>query len=423
MLFILADDLGVDFINAYGVGPFAPPTPNIDRIASEGVLFRNAWANPVCSPTRACVQTGRHAFRTGVGTAIQTGAGGTLPAAEMTVPELLDGAHSGYAHAIIGKWHLASGMTGSESAPNLAGWSHFAGLIPGATPAPYNYFIWPRTVDGVTAASPVYATTKMVDDAVQWIQSQGARPWVCYLSFFAPHRPFHAPPHHLHTQPLTGKQPWNEPLPFYQATVEAMDTEIGRLLNTLGSQLDDTYVIFMGDNGTPAEVSKPPFLPQHAKGSPYQGGVNVPLVVRGPRIDQPGRESDALVSAVDVFSTVLDMAAVDVDAVLPDTTIDGASFLPVLDSATAGSPHSLIFTEWFFGDKPNLFGWAIVRDSRYKLIRRFSPIGKPYYDEFYDLETDPFETTNLMISGTADIVAGLHYTALSKHIIAIRASK
>ena len=227
LLILIADDLGVDNVGCYGEGVNPPPTPNIDGLAARGVMFRNAWSNPVCSATRACLMTGRYATRTGVGWAVSWGRSelpdrkNALPLSETTLPELLDARQSGYAHGAFGKWHLSNKTNGGKLGPNLAGWSHFAGLIEGAA----TYYWWPRTVNGVTRNSGTYTTTQIVDDALAWIQS-APEPWVAYVAFTAPHAPFHSPPGRLHTRPLPGRPKVN-PIPYYKAMVESMDTEIG----------------------------------------------------------------------------------------------------------------------------------------------------------------------------------------------------
>ena len=125
----------------------------------------------------------------------------------------------------LGLTNLANG---SPLSPNLAGWSHFAGF----SGSSINYFNWSRIENGVTRQSTVYSTTQMVDDALAWI-AQAPEPWLVYLAFNAPHSPWHAPPHALHTQRLQGL-PSSPPTPFYKAMVEALDTEIGRLCSMLG---------------------------------------------------------------------------------------------------------------------------------------------------------------------------------------------
>jgi len=386
VLLIVADDMGVDQVGAYGEGAAPPPTPNLDAVAASGVLFRNAWAYATCSPTRACLQTGRYAFRAGIGFPIGLSGTPDLESYEVTIPEMLDLGGTGYAHACIGKWHLGNGT--GNGAPNIVGgYDHFAGLISGQT---NNYYNWPRTVNGSTAISSTYATTQMVDDTISWISSTTG-PWFCVLNFNAPHSPWHAPPGNLHTQNLTGLNPNTNPRPFYKAAVEAMDSEIGRLLATLGPILANTDVLFMGDNGTPQQGSQPPFAPNRAKGTPYEGGVNVPLLVMGPSVVQGGREETALVSVADLVPTFLDMTG---GRSANHIHLDGTSLLPYLLNPGQAPLRTHVFSEQFNGTNPEAPGsFAVARDAQYKLIVRYTPAGTN--EELYDLLADPFETNPL----------------------------
>ena len=399
ILVIVADDLGVDQVGAYAEGAAPPPTPNLDAMAASGVVFRNAWAYATCSPTRVCLQTGRFGFRAGIGSPIG-GQNGTpdLEDYETTIPEMLDLGETGYAHACIGKWHLGNGA--GNSAPNLiGGYDHFAGLIGGQV---NNYFNWPRTVNGSTSISSTYATTQIVDDAISWIASTSG-PWFCVLNFNAPHSPWHTPPADLHTSDLTGLSPATNPRPFYKAAVEAMDTEIGRLLATLGPALANTDVIFMGDNGTPQTIAESPFAPNHAKGTPYEGGVNVPLIVTGPSVFLGGREETALVSVADLAPTILDMTG---GRRANHVHLDGTSLLPYLLSPTQAPLRTHVFSEQFSGQQPEAPGaFAVARDTQHKLIVRYTPNGTN--EDFYDLLADPFETTSL-----AGGLTGTQQTAL-----------
>src|SRR6185436_9712292 len=200
VLVLIADDLGAYSLAAYGPGADLPPTPTIDRLAATGVVFRNAWSQPMCSPTRATIQTGRYGFRTKIGVNISACCNDpALPREEVTLPAMLDLGTGGVtAHAMFGKWHLGSNPVGGDLAPNLAGYGHFAGSMDGQLA---DYFRWRKTVDGAVTISTRYATSACVDDALAWIRQQPER-WVCVVAFSAPHTPFHAPPARLHTQVL-----------------------------------------------------------------------------------------------------------------------------------------------------------------------------------------------------------------------------
>jgi len=342
VLILVADDLGVDMLSCYGVGSAPPPTPHLERMASEGVLFRNAWALPTCSPTRATIQTGRFPFRNSIGCVISTYSGGPgLPLDELTLPEMLDQGTGGrYAHAAIGKWHLGTSQVGDQLAPNLAGYGYFAGSLQGQLAA---YDSWTRVVNGVGAHESRYATSVAVDDALAWIGAQ-TRPWLCYVAFQAPHAPFHRPPPALHTRslPFLDPAPWcgasgGDPRPFYDAMVEALDTEIGRLLAGLSPlERARTTVIFLGDNGSDSCLIRPPLPSSHCKSTLYEGGLRVPLIVSGAGVTRPG-VSTALVESSDLFATVAEIAGVDLAARFPGRRFDSVSLLPsVADPARRG---------------------------------------------------------------------------------------
>lgn len=349
VLVLVADDLGVEQLACYGYGQPTAPTPHLDQMAASGVRFLDAWSQPVCTPTRATLQTGRYGFRTGLGEVIHPDGNGVgLALSEVTLPEMLDlGTGGAYAHAMIGKWHLGTPATGGALAPNLAGYGHFAGSLEGQIE---RYDRWWRVVDGVGAYHFKYATSTNVDDALVWIYAQ-QRPWLCVVSFQAPHAPFHRPPASLHTQnlppgvpPDSCTAPGPDPLPFYHAAVEAMDTEIGRLLASLPSgEREHTTVLFVGDNGTPDCIVRAPF--SSSKGSLYEGGVHVPLIVSGLGVTAPG-VSPALVNTSDLFATVADLAGVDLAATLPGVQLDSVSFAPCLTDPGA-RPRDWIYAESF----------------------------------------------------------------------------
>lgn len=348
VLVIVADDLGVDMVPAYGVGSDYPHLPTIDGLVADGMMFHNVWASPTCSPTRATIQTGRYGFRTGIGSIVDlaTSFGQTvdgLPLEEITLPEMLDaGTKQRYAHAAIGKWHLGSVGLGGPLAPNVAGYDHFAGILSnfGATAT---YFEWPRVVDGAVVTSTTYATTQNVDDALAFIRS-APEPWFCHLAFSAPHAPFHEPPAELHGVDLSVGGARAK----YKAMVQAMDTEMGRLFDSISPPtLGRTNVMFLGDNGTPGPVVPPNVDGTKAKGTLFEGGVRVPLIVTGPAVAQPGSTSSQLVHTVDLFATIADLAGVDLAATYPDVTFDAISFAPLLADPDAPSERTVLLTEQF----------------------------------------------------------------------------
>jgi len=418
ILLIIADDVGVDNVRCYGRCPRAPPTPHLDQLAASGVLFRNVWSTPACSPTRAGIHTGRHGFRTGVGTVILPVFDNVLRESEVTLPEILS--RAGYGTALIGKWHLGNHHNGGADGPWLVGgWSYHAGTMRQALDIRRNYYKYSHVVNGEKQKVRSYATIRTVDDALCWIRVQN-RPWFCCVSFNAAHKPFHRPPRHLHSYDLAGPPPKLDPHSHYRAAVEAMDREIGRLLASLGDELSRTTVIFVGDNGTPGEVVYPPRDPKKAKFSVYQAGIHVPLIIAGPGVVAAGREVGGLVHTLDIFSTVCHLARVDPRSCLPPgRRLDSVSLMPYLLHPGQPSLRSTLYTELFNFDDVEK-GAAAVRNGRYKLIREK---GKSDRYHLYDLLEDPHEKHDLLTCGCLDEEDRLNYRFLAGELRRVRRSR
>ena len=407
VLIIVADDLGVDVLECYGEGSSFPPTPTIDMLVDTGVLFRNAWSNPMCSTTRATIQTGRHSFRTGVGSIVLPGGTNSLQFSETIIPEVLDlNPLLGYSHAAIGKWHLTGRLEGGVDGPNLSGYAHFSGTLRNLTR--HSYFDWPKTENGEMAKVQEYATTDNVNEAIEWINDRGQSPWFMWLAFNAPHSPWHVPPDELHSYDLSGKR---TSLELFQATVEAMDSELARLFASIPQDVfENTNVIFLGDNGTSSGAVQPPFNPRRAKGTLYEGGINVPLIISGPQVASPGSESGILVHTTDLFATALEMMGVDVEAsVPPRTVIDSRSVLPVLQER-AFDPRLFVYAELFGNRSCYHHGQTIRNTQGFKLIRFTT-----HPAEFYNLTLDPFEIANLLL-GELDRVQQANFNELISKI-------
>jgi arylsulfatase A-like enzyme len=401
VLLVVADDLGVDLVRAYGEGSAPPCTPTIDRLAADGLLFRNAWANPVCSPTRAALLTGRHGFRTGIGS--PGGGGGLLGLEERILPEVLEG----YASACLGKWHLGAGQLDH---PNLSGFPHFAGILGGGIA---DYESWTKVVDGASFPTTTYATRDTADDAIACIQTL-PEPWFLYVPFLAPHVPHHTPPSAYCAAP-TCSDAWCGTLPpvptepqMAKAMTEVLDAELGRVLAVLDARAPNTYVFFLGDNGTAGAASEPPFDPDHAKGTPYEGGLHVPLIVRGPGIVRG--ECQGLVGVTDLFATVAQLAHANA------TAEDSVSLVPYFAHPERPSLRQMLYSEQFSPNNstpPYDLHDRAIRDRRYKLIRRVDRS-----DEFYDLVRDRFELRNLLEAGL-DRTEREAYDALVAELVAL----
>lgn len=384
-LLVLVDDLGIEHLDFYGVGAQFAPTPHLTELASGGLVFREAWSNPTCSPTRVTIQTGRYAFRTGVGDVINTDTEAGMQLAELILPEVLrDHTATPYTSAAFGKWHMgASADLGGASAPNWAGYDHFEGTLLGQQdPSTFSYFDWVKTTDGVNEAKTDYMTTDMVDSAVTWINGTPG-PWFAYVAFRLPHGPYHWPPDDLHSQD-TGQE---GDLAKYRAMIEAMDNELHRLLDSIDTT--NTLIVFASDNGSPAEVAQPPVNPQRSKGTVFQGGVRVPLVLAGDMVT--AGEVGAPVNLTDLFDTIAELAGASVPV---DVERDSVSLVPYLSNPGTPSLRANAYTDAFSpnGSGPYSVGQQAARDTHYKYLRNTAGA-----EGLIDLWSDPWETNNLLL--------------------------
>lgn len=342
VLLIIADDLGRDSLAKFNDDPQAsfPPTPTLDDLAENGIILNRAYAYSTCSPTRASILTGRYDFRTGV----RSPEINTLQPNEFTLAEaIVASGKLGERLAHFGKWHLGN----TSHAPNeIGGWPHFAGALGGGLP---NYNRWTKVTNGVSQNRyATYATTDVVNDALAWIDSQGSQNWFAWLAFNAPHSPYHKPNDDLHDyDSLSGTEEdiAANPRPYYEAMVQAMDTEIGRLLQAV--DLTTTTVIFMGDNGTPNGVLQSPFGRRHGKGSLYEGGINVPMIICGGAVDEAhvGTTNETIIHSVDLYQTILDLLEIDTEGLLPPELIyNSQSFYPVLTGTRQQHTRSMAYS-------------------------------------------------------------------------------
>jgi arylsulfatase A-like enzyme len=399
VVLILADDFGVDMVGAYNEGANPPCTPVIDDLAQTGMLFRNAWANPVCSPTRGTVLTGRYPFRHGYGT---PGGGMNSPGlllSETIIPEVL----TAYSSAALGKWHLA-GNQGNDH-PNDSGFWRYAGPIGGGVG---NYSSWGKTIDGITNTVTTYATSDTADEAILAAQTL-PEPFFLYVNFNAPHSPWHEPPSAL----CDPEYCFCDSLPanpsnreMGKAMVEAMDREMGRMLEGIRAVDPDPLIIFVGDNGTPGQLTEAPFISNRSKGSVYEGGLNVPLIVNGPGVVQG--ECAAIVSISDFHATIAEWAGET------STAEDSVSMVPYFSNPGLPSIRSAVYGEKF---EPNGFGpytdhQRAARNDQYKLIRRLGSA-----DEFYDLTADQWEASDLFPTLVIGSDAHDNYLALVQVLV------
>jgi arylsulfatase A-like enzyme len=408
-ILIIADDLSPDYFGFYENHLDTVDVPNIRKLLAKGVRFKNLMSNPVCSSTRTTILTGRYSFRTGVG-GIIGGAGGSnqIDTAEISIPKLLKIHNNQIAKADIGKWHLKQpNPVANLMSPQALGYNWFEGPFIGQLPSFTN---WTKYTNGVASTITNYATSENVNNAVSWLKSiNQTKPFFMWLAFNSPHEPLHLPPANLHTYTgLSGTQANinAQPKQYFKAMIQAMDHEMGRLFDSLQvmNKLDSTDIIFIGDNGnTPrtaqiADTSK-------AKGTIYQYGVHVPMIIAGPSVINPNRASDALVNTVDIFATIVEnFGYTNWKTQIPNNKpVDSKSLQPILKNTT-DSIRSWSFCELFKLTTDSSDGKAI-RNRNYKLIRL--DYGA---QEFYNLSTDPNETTNLLNGNlTATDISNYHF--------------
>lgn len=378
ILFILTDDQGWWDVGAYG-NPHIE-TPHLDRLASEGVRFTHFYATPVCTPTRACLLTGRYFQRTG---AIDTFMGrDTMSADEITLAQVLQ--EAGYRTALVGKWHLGRYM---RYHPNQRGFDEFFGF--------WQYGFINRYFDSdelfyqrERVHTTGYITDVLTDFAIEFVRSS-PRPFFLYLCYNAPHSPFFAPDGYVERYLRKG-------LPLREAQIYGMvssiDENVGRLLQALDEEglTGNTLVFFMGDNGGVSGYWRGGL--RGNKGLVYEGGIRVPFFVRWPGSFPAGAVVGAMAHCIDLFPTLCDLLGLPLPQ---DRPLDGKSILPLLQKGEGPSPHEALFFQWTRVRPDPDKNWAI-RQGRYKLVN----------GELYDLETDPGERQNLA-SQYPDLVRAL----------------
>jgi len=394
VMVIIADDMGTDYLGFYENHQDTVDVPNLRYLVNHGIRFTNATADPVCSATRASIITGRYGFRTGVGGIIGgTGGSGVLDTTEVTIPKLLKAFNANITKAHIGKWHLQQPAPVNLTAPNRMGYDRFEGPFIGTlTPG---YTNWTKTTDGVSSTMTTYATTEETNNASSWIRNHAANPFYVCLSYNSPHDPLHLPPADLHTYTNLSGTPAdinNNPKSYYKAMIQSMDHEIGRLFDSLRAinKFDSTDFIFIGDNGSIARVAQIADT-SRTKGTLYEYGIHVPMIISGPSVVNAGRVSNALVNAADIFATVLELYGYgNWQSQIPaNKPVDSKSLLPIIkNQSTTVRPWA--FAEIFKTTTDSSDG-KTMKNSNYKLIRFDN--GR---ERFYNLAIDPSELNNLL---------------------------
>ncbi|MEM8952610.1 MAG: sulfatase [Verrucomicrobiota bacterium] len=398
ILFVLADDLGWRDLGCYGSDFYE--TPNIDRLASQGMRFTDAYAAAnVCSPTRAAILTGKTPARLHL-TDFLSGlvfphAALTppewqrhfLPLEEVTLAEMLGPA--GYESFYFGKWHLGR----QEYFPTAQGFEHGIWVLKWGFKS--YFYPWPASGD-LPGKEGDYFTDAITDRVIEALEQARDRPFFIFLSYFNPHRPTEAKEQHVryYERKLTSAHLQRNPI--NAGMIHSLDENIGRIMRALDDEnlAEDTLVIFTSDNGgnhyadVPQKTSNSPL--RAGKGSAYEGAYRVPLIVRWPRRIPEESESREPVSSIDFFPTLAELSEQDLPA---EREIDGTSLLSVL---TRQQPLDREALYWHYphyhngGASPH----GVVRKGRYRLVEHFD--GTPA--ELYDLESDLGETVNLAYS-------------------------
>jgi arylsulfatase A-like enzyme len=409
VVLILADDLGWSDLGCYGAD--LHETPHLDQLASGGVRFTNAYAAPVCSPTRSSLMTGKHYARLHVTTWYESAANPPrdrplvpplsirdLPLTGTTIAKRLQAA--GYLTALVGKWHLGDAAHYPEA--------HGFDINVGGTfwGAPFSYF-FPyrgagryggefRYVPHLEGGQPgEYLTDRLTDEALRVIDSAGERPFFLYLAHHAVHTPIEPKPEltaHYEAKIAPGLYHQNA---NYAAMVQSLDESVGRVMQRIEERglSDRTVIIFLSDNGghigefdNAACTNNAPL--RSGKGSLYEGGVRVPLIVRWPAGAAQNQACDAPVHCVDIAPTIAAITGL-ADEAHADTT-DGRTLAALLQDPTAPDAAPPIFHHYphYY---PTSTPASAVRVGDWKLIE-FLEDGRR---EFYNLADDVSESHDL----------------------------
>jgi len=408
---ILADDLGAVDLGCYGAD--LHETPRLDALAKQSVHFRQAYASaPVCSPTRAAMMTGKHPARLGITIWAEGSLGGPqnrkllqgeskhdLPFEEVTLAERLH--EAGYATALVGKWHLGDG----DHAPETQGFDvNIGGTRWGA---PQSFF-WPyrgsgrfgqefRFMPGLPLGkSGDYLTDKLTDAAIAFIDSAKQQPFFLFLAHHSPHTPIEAPQSLIEHFQTKLKPEMKHQNPAYAAMVKNLDDNVGRVLDHLQTRglLENTIVIFTSDNGgyigvdrkggfTAPCTSNAPL--RSGKGSLYEGGIRVPLLIRWSGAAAGERTQPA--TTCDLFFSLLTAAGLSPTGDQPSDGMDLSS--SIRNSATKIARDTLYwhYPHYYETTTPV----SAIRAGDWKLLEYFEDGRR----ELFNLQDDPIEAQDL----------------------------
>ncbi len=410
VIFILIDDQRYDAMG-FLKGQEWLETPNMDRMAREGLHFKNAFVTTaLCSPSRASVLTGVYAHKHRI-----VDNNTPIPKGTTFFPSYLQKA--GYKTGFFGKWHMVADSDAPQ--PGFTNWVSFRGqgtYLPGRLTL---------NVDGKSVPQKGYITDELTDYALDWLRSlPKEQPYFLYLSHKAVHAEFTPAERHKgkykdakfvfpKTMAATGEYAQHRPMwvqnqrnswhgveyPYhsdldiadyykqYAETLMAVDESLGRVFDELKArgQLDSTLVIYMGDNGFA--------FGEHGlidKRTAYEESMRVPMLARCPELFPGGRTANEVVANIDIMPTVLEAAGVAIPKGL-----DGASFLPIAQGRPANWRKELLYEYYWERNFPQTPTMHALRSDRFKFIRYH---GIWDVDELYDLQEDPIESKNLIFS-------------------------
>ncbi|MCP4642047.1 MAG: sulfatase [bacterium] len=391
IVFMLIDDLGWADVACYG--NTYHETPNIDRLATQGMRFTDAYAAcPVCSPTRASIVSGQYPAHLGITDFIPghlrpwakmrmpVNRTQYLPLEHVTVAEALK--EAGYATAAFGKWHLG----GRDHFPDKQGFD--TSLV---TNGRHTKF---RTTPPTEVSDDDYLSETLTDHAEKFMEANRDTPFFLYLSHYAVHIPLDAREALVKKYEAKPKPDGRIAHPVYAAMVEHVDQSVGRIMDKLRelNLEDDTVLVFFSDNGglQLRFDGKGPFVTENTplrdeKGSVYEGGVREPLIVRWPGRIKPGSECDVPVTSVDFYPTFLELAGTERPA---RQVLDGESILPLLNQR-GGLDRDAIY--WHYPNYHHSTPAGAIREGDWKLIEFFEDGAL----ELYNLKDDIGEAHNL----------------------------
>jgi len=397
IVFILADDLGWHELGCYGSNFYE--TPNIDKLATEGMKFTDAYAAaPVCSPTRASIMTGKYPARLHLTDFIKGGSPkdkklltpdwtAYLPLQEVTIAEVLKKA--GYATGHFGKWHLNKDKNYKPGRPMDPSSQGFDDVLtthkPGKGPkSPYSQD-W-------------HHVRQITERATAFIENNKDRPFFCYVSHNTIHRP------EMEKEQLINKyrkkpgadneEQYGHNNPVQAAMIETLDKSVATILKRLDelNLSDNTLVVFFSDNGHLGPKDSRPL--RGSKADLYEGGIREPLIVRWPGVVKPGTTCSVPVISNDFFPTFAEVAGLKVT----DPTVDGVSLMPLL-TQTGELKRDALYWHYPHYHHQGIGPCGAIRQGRYKLMEWFEKsidgIDTPGAVELYDLAEDMGERHNL----------------------------